>query len=103
MSSGVPPEWSAETARVLVETARQLGKTLDPNEIYDCFHELLSESIPHDGLLVSSYDSETNLITCDYAWSDGVKLDPTTLPPLEPNPHGGGMQSRVLLLSLIHI
>jgi signal transduction histidine kinase len=90
------PEWSAETARILVETARRLGQTLDPHEIYDCFHELLSETIHHDGLLVSSYDPEANLITCDYAWSDGVKLDPTTLPPLAPNREGGGMQSRVI-------
>jgi PAS domain S-box-containing protein len=52
--------------------------------------------VPHDGLLVSSYDAETNLITCDYAWSDGATLDAATLPALTLNPDGGGMQSRVI-------
>jgi two-component system phosphate regulon sensor histidine kinase PhoR len=94
---GERSEWSAETARILVETARRLGQTLDPYEIYRCFHEVLGETVPHDGLLVSSYDRDANLISCDFAWADGVELDPTTLPPLTPNPEGAGMQSRVIM------
>ena len=87
-------EWSAETARIVVETARRLAQTLDPGEIYDCFHELLSETVPHDGLLVSRYDNDTDLITCEFAWSDGVKLDESTLPPLRSTRGAGGSRAR---------
>ncbi len=48
-------------------------------------------------MIVSSFDPETGLISCDYAWVDGGKLDPTILPPLPLNREGGGMQSRVIV------
>jgi hypothetical protein len=32
--------------------------------------------VPHNGVIVSSFDPETELISCDYAWVDGEKLDP---------------------------
>jgi PAS domain S-box-containing protein len=87
---------SAETARLLVETARQLGETLDPERVYDRFHELLRDTVPHDGVVVSSFDAAEDLIRCEYVWTDGRKLDPTTLPPLRPNPEGEGMQTAVI-------
>jgi PAS domain S-box-containing protein len=86
----------AETARLLVETARHLGETLDPESVYDRFHELLADTVPHDGVLVSSYDPEEDLIRCEYVWTDGRKLDPAALPPLKPNPSGEGMQTTVI-------
>jgi PAS domain S-box-containing protein len=87
---------SAETARLLVETARQLGETLDPDRVYDRFHELLRDTVPHDGVVVSSFDAEADVIRCEYVWTDGRKLDPNTLPPLRPNPDGEGMQTVVI-------
>ena len=53
--------------------------------------------MPHNGVIVSSFDPETELISCDYAWVDGEKLDPAILPPLPLNREGGGMQSRVIV------
>src|SRR4029434_7717017 len=54
----------------------------------------LSDAVPHNGVIVSSYDPETGLISCDYAWVDGGKLDPSILPPLPLNREAGGLQSR---------
>ena len=90
------PERGERLAHLLVETARQLGETLDPQRVYDRFHDLLADTVPHDGVVVSSYDAEANLIRCDYAWADGKRLDATALPPLTPAPEGEGMQSHVL-------
>ncbi|MBD0329064.1 MAG: PAS domain S-box protein [Thermoleophilia bacterium] len=87
---------SAEVARLLVETARHLAETLDTERVYDRFHELLAETVPHDGVVVSSYDADEDLIRAEYVWTDGKKLDPAVLPPLEPNPSGEGMQTRVI-------
>ena len=72
----------AEKARLLLEAARYLGETLDPDRVYDRFREILAEAVPHDGVVVSSYEEADGLIRCEYAWSDGAKLDPSIFPPL---------------------
>jgi PAS domain S-box-containing protein len=85
------------TAELLLAAARYLNETLELERVYDRFHELLAEAVPHGGVIVSSFDPETGLISCDYAWVDGEKLDPTIFPPLPLNREGGGMQSRVIV------
>jgi PAS domain S-box-containing protein len=87
----------AEKAELLLAAARYLNETLELERVYDRFRELLTEAVPHNGVIVSSFDPETGLISCDYAWVDGGKLDPTILPPLPLNRAGGGMQSRVIV------
>jgi PAS domain S-box-containing protein len=90
-------ERKARLAEILLEAARQLRESLDPERIYDRFHDLLADAVPHDGVVVSSYDEEDGLIRCEYAWSDGNRLDASTFPPLPLNREGGGMQSRVIV------
>jgi PAS domain S-box-containing protein len=87
----------AEKAELLLAAARYLNETLELERVYDRFRELLAEAVPHNGVVVSSYEPETGLISCDYAWVDGGKLDPTILPPVPLNREGGGMQSRVIV------
>ena len=87
----------AEKAGLLLAAARYLNETLEPGRVYGRFHELLTDAVPHAGVVVSSFDPETELISCDYAWVDGEKLDPAILPPLPLNREGGGMQSRVIV------
>jgi two-component system phosphate regulon sensor histidine kinase PhoR len=86
----------AEKAELLLAAARYLSETLEPARVYDRFHKLLEEAVPHAGVVVSSFDTETELISCDYAWVDGEKLDPAIFPSLALNRKGGGMQSRVI-------
>jgi signal transduction histidine kinase len=90
-------ERKAEIAEVLLDAARQLGETLEPERVYERFHELLADRLPHDGLLVSSYDDRDDLIRCEYLWNEGAVLDPSTLPPVALNRGGGGMQSQVIV------
>jgi two-component system phosphate regulon sensor histidine kinase PhoR len=85
----------AAMAELLLEAARYLGETLEPQRVYDRFHELLADSIHHDGVVVSEYDESDGLIRCEYVWVDGNHVDPATLPPVPFNPEGG-MQSRVI-------
>jgi signal transduction histidine kinase len=87
----------AEKAELLLAAARYLNETLELERVYDRFHELLADAVPHGGVIVSSFDPETELISCEYAWVDGEKLDPTILPRLPVNREGGGMQSRVIM------
>jgi PAS domain S-box-containing protein len=80
---------------LLLEAARYLGETLEPARVYDRFHELLADSIHHDGVVVSDYDAGEQVIRCEYAWVEGNRIDPDSLPPVAYNPEGG-MQSRVI-------
>jgi signal transduction histidine kinase len=87
----------AEVAELLLDAARQLGESLEPERVYERFHELLGNVVPHDGVVVSSYDERDDLIRCEYAWVEGNVVDPSTLPALPLNREGGGMQSRVIV------
>jgi PAS domain S-box-containing protein len=87
----------AEVAELLLEAARQFGEGMEPERVYERFHNLLRDVIQHDGVIISSYDERDDLIRCQYAWTDGAVLDPATLPPLPLNREGGGMQSRVIV------
>jgi signal transduction histidine kinase len=86
---------AATRVELVLEAARYLGETLEPGRVYDRFHELLADSIHHDGVVVSDYDPNDGLIRCEYAWVEGSHVDPTTLPPVPFNPDGG-MQSQVI-------
>jgi signal transduction histidine kinase len=86
---------ASDRVELLLEAARYLGETLEVGRVYDRFHELLADSIHHDGVVVSDYDAGDDLIRCEYAWVEGNRIDPATLPPLQFNPEGG-MQSKVI-------
>lgn len=90
-------ERKAKIAELLLDAARQLGESLEPELVYERFHELLKAVVQHDGLVVSSYDERDGLIRCEYAWVEGNIVDPSTLPALPLNREGGGMQSRVIV------
>lgn len=90
-------ERKARVAEILLAAARELADGLEPERVYERFQELLATVIPHDGLLVSSYDDTDDLIRCDYVWNEGSTVDPSTLPPLPLNRAGGGMQSKVIV------
>src|SRR5690349_5042105 len=97
MNDDVGGHRGAEKAELLLAAARYLNETLELERVYDRFSELLADAVPHNGVIVSSYDPDTELISCDYANVDGEKLDPAILPPLPLNREGGGMQSRVIV------
>src|SRR5919206_3996020 len=90
-------ERKARVTELLLDAAQQLGESLEPERVYDRFHDLLADVVPHDGVVVSSYDPRDGLIRCEYAWSDGNRLDAASFPPLPLNREGGGMQSRVIV------
>lgn len=89
-------ERKAEIAELLLDAARELGETLQPERVYRRFHELLADVVEHDGIIASSYDDRDKVIRCEYAWVEGNLLDPTGFPVLPLNRSGGGMQSRVI-------
>jgi two-component system phosphate regulon sensor histidine kinase PhoR len=87
----------SELTQVLLAAAQRLAESIDPEHVYDSFHGLLEEAVPHDGVVVSSFAADEGLIRCEYAWVEGARVDESTLPPLPLNREGGGMQSQVIL------
>jgi PAS domain S-box-containing protein len=90
-------ERKAKAAELLLEAARKFGESLEPERVYDRFHELLANVLEYDGVVVSSCDPGDELIRCEYAWSDGKRLDQSIFPPLPLKRDGRGMQSRVIM------
>src|SRR5438477_2421964 len=86
----------ARKAQLLLDAARSLAETLEPERVYDRFRKLLAGAVQYNGVVVSSYDEADGLIRCDYAWVDGNRLAAEIFPPLPLNRGGGGMQSRVI-------
>lgn len=89
-------ERKARVAEILLDAARELGEGLEPERVYERFRELLANVLPHDGLVISSYDPADGLIRGEYVWNEGNVIDATALPALPLNPEGG-MQSRVII------
>jgi PAS domain S-box-containing protein len=91
-------EWTDQGRMAfLLNAAREFGSTLDQEKIYTTLRSLISDVMPVDGLIVSSFDPATSLIRCEYVWSDGVVLDVSGFPPIAWNETGKGMQSQVIL------
>lgn len=85
-----------ERVLFLLEAAREVGRTLDESRIYASLLKLVKSMAPVDGLVVSAFDPVTELIHCQFAWSEGVELDVRELPPIQWQPNGQGMQSQVI-------
>jgi signal transduction histidine kinase len=89
-------ERKAGVAEILLDAARELGEGLEPERVYERFRDLLANVLPHDGLVISSYDPAEGLIRAEYVWNEGNVIDAASLPALPLNPEGG-MQSRVII------
>jgi signal transduction histidine kinase len=82
--------------QILLDTARQLGSSLVPDDIFARMLSSVGAAMRCDGLIVSSFDREQGEIRGAYAWVGGNVLDPSTLPPLKFRAESGGMQSEVI-------
>ncbi len=86
----------SEQLRLLYEASQSLNRTLNLQEIYQTISDCMSAIAPHDGLLISSFDAETQLITCRaYATKVGWH-DVSAYPPIPLEAEGKGTQSVVI-------
>ena len=88
-------EASAEAA-LLHRAGRLLGSTLDTQQVYSTLRELVAEIMDCDGLFVSTFDSDAQMIQCAFAWVEGQPIDPAGLPAVPLAPEGKGVQSQVI-------
>ena len=77
----------------LAQLALDLGSARELSEVYARLRRFVEGLTPMCGMFVSSYDATTQLRTCEYAYSEGEELDPSTFPPM---PNTGSPQSRAV-------
>ena len=95
-ASTVQPPALDRVHQILLDTARQLGSSLEPDAIFVRMLDSVRGAMRCDGLIVSAFDRDQGLIRCAYACVGGNVLDPSTLPPLTFRADSGGMQSQVI-------
>lgn len=77
----------------LLEAGRALSETLDPDRIYPLVYQYIADAMPCDFLVMSSFDPQTELITCEYLHSVEGSQDISGFPRIPLEPPGQGTQS----------
>ena len=80
----------------LYEVEKEITSTLEIEIIYSKIYKIVSEIMPCDSLIISSYDKDEKLIKCQSIWADGIKLDTLAIKPIPLAPKGFGIQSMVI-------
>jgi len=83
----------SEQLKLLYEASQRLNRTLDLHEIYQTVCDFMSFIAANDGLIISSFDPETQLITCRAYWMDNNWLDVSSFPAIPLEEEGKGTQS----------
>ena len=96
-SSAIPASSGLDRLhQILLDTARQLASSLDPDAIFARMLDSVRSAMRCDGLIVSELDRASGSIRCLYAYVSGNVLDPSTLPALAYREESAGMQSQVI-------
>ncbi|HLP80810.1 MAG TPA: PAS domain S-box protein, partial [Nitrosomonas sp.] len=83
----------SEQLRLLYEASQRLNRTLDLDVIYQTIYEFLSVIVPVESMVISTYDSATQLITCAaHRIGDGWQ-DVSEYPAIPLEAEGKGTQS----------
>ena len=90
------PDIRDEELALLHEAAGLLGRTLDPDVIYETLRAMTARVMDCASLLVSIHTPEDDLLRCVYAWVDGRSMDVSGFPPIPLAREGAGTQSRVI-------
>lgn len=87
---------NAEIA-LLFDAGQQLSKTLETDELFKNLRDIVDQVMDCDGLFVSKYDPEEQLIQCVYAFGEDAQIDISQLPAIPLEPEGTGTQSIAIL------
>src|SRR5690606_25303377 len=64
-----------EERELLYRAGAELGRSLDLGHIFTTMRSMIAEHIDCDVLYLSSFDADSQLITCRFAWQAGQLLD----------------------------
>ncbi len=81
--------------------AQAVGTARDLPSIFRAVRDFAIVATPSNGLFASLYDSTAQQRTCVYAWSDGLEIDVSTLPPLpmSDSPHSRAVSTGEVIVT----
>jgi len=82
-----------EELQILYDAQQVLSGSLDIESIYDNTYKIISEKIPCDSMIISSYNDGAKIIKILSVWSDGEKPNINIFPEIPLAPEGHGIQS----------
>ncbi len=85
-----------EERELLYRAGAELGRSLEIGHIFTTMRNMIAEHIDCDVLYLSSFDPDSELITCLFAWQDGHPMDISGFPAVKLAPEGKGTQSVVI-------
>jgi len=87
--------WNKQTEqlRLIHEASRQLNASLEPQHIYNIAYQVISQLIPCNTFLISSFERRTSMISLVYGWFDGAPMDVKNSPPTPLEEKSQGTQS----------
>jgi len=86
-----------EELTFLYKVGKQLRQTLDLDKIFNFMYKDISKIMRCDSIVLSYYESDTNLMRCMFAMDNGKVLDTSKFPSIPLNQESGGTQSKVIL------
>ncbi len=86
----------SEQLQMLYEASQRLNRTLNLQEIYQAVCDFMANIAINNGLIISSFDHETQMITCRAFWMENKWLDVGSFPPIPLEEEGRGTQSVVI-------
>ncbi len=86
----------AQTNALLFRAAQELSRTLDLENLYQNLYDLIKKIMSCDTFILSEYNSEEEMIYCNFIIHQGHKEDASVLPPIPLEPEGQGTQSLVI-------
>ncbi|MFN8412008.1 MAG: PAS domain S-box protein [Anaerolineales bacterium] len=81
---------------LLLDASRELSNTFELKSIYTVLHKYISQGIPCDQMIISSYNPNDQLIRCEYLITENGEQDVSNFPPIPLEPEGSGTQSIVI-------
>ncbi len=75
----------------------QMSRTLDLEQIFANIHKIIVQAMPCDSMIVSSYDEQEQMISCQWGIGPYGPINVSKLPSLPLNPDGEGTQSKAII------
>jgi PAS domain S-box-containing protein len=86
----------ARSNALLFEAAQELSETLSLENLYKNLYQVIKKLMDCDTFILSKYDSEKEMIYCDFIIHEDKEEDISHLPPIPLEPEGKGTQSLVI-------
>jgi PAS domain S-box-containing protein len=80
--------------RLINESTRKLNLSLKASQVYETIYTSISQLMPCNTLLVSSFDADKEMISLVSGWHDGKPMDISRYEPIPLEPEGSGAQSQ---------